>query len=205
VTDGERVFVGAALVTDDVTFHAYLVEALDAENGALLWQDAVDKGGEVDYLEDLDVHEGRVFAVGFGGAQCRFDPAPTNCNSLVRAYDAATGALPWDLELDASGTGQDDFASTVIAANGMVFVVSQQPPLRDLLNCCTVGTWLVQAFDGPSGQLLWESPGGPLESAVYNMIVHRGRLVIPGRSVDSATGDWDFIVRAYDTRGAGID
>jgi hypothetical protein len=113
--------------------------------------------------------------------------------------------VAWEHELDATGTSLDDFASNVTARNGMVFVLSQQPPLEVLPGCCTAGAWLLQAFDAATGQFLWESGGGPLESAVYNMVLHRGRLVIPGRSVNPATGDWDFIVRAYDTRGAGSE
>jgi outer membrane protein assembly factor BamB len=172
----------------------------------LLWQDALDKGGGTDYLYDLDVHEGRVFAVGYGGAECPSEPSPVeNCNSLVRAYDAPTGTLAWELEMDASGTRQDDLATNVTAAHGMVFVFSLQPPLLNLPTCCVVGTWLVQAFDAASGRLLWERSAGPLEGAAYNMVVHRGRLVIPGRAIDAATGDWDFLVRAYDIRGAGVE
>jgi hypothetical protein len=133
VADGERVFVGADRLLDDGGFHTFLVQALDAINGTLLWQDAVDKGGGADYLYDLDVHEGRVFAVGYGGAECPLEVSPlTNCNSLVRAYDATSGILAWELELDASGTRSDDLATNVTASHGMVFVFSQQPPLLNL-------------------------------------------------------------------------
>ena len=206
VADGERVYVGADRFLDNDSFHTFLVQAFDAVNGALLWQDAVDKGGGTDYLYDLDAHEGRVFAVGYGGADCPLDVSPlSNCNSLVRAYDAASGSLDWELELDGSGTRQDDFATNVTAGQGMVFVFSQRSPLINLPGCCAVGGWLLQAFDAASGQFLWERDAGPFETAGYDMVVHRGTLVVPGFAVDPTTRTWDWIVRVYDIRGAGIE
>jgi hypothetical protein len=89
----------------------------------------------------------------------------------------------------------------VLASRGVVFVFSQAEAIVGVPGCCFVGRWVVQAFKSSNGELLWQSLGGNLESGVYNMVVDRARLFIPGRSIDAATGQWDFIVRAYDIRG----
>jgi outer membrane protein assembly factor BamB len=193
---GDRVFVGADLVTDQLALRP-LVQAYDAGTGALLWQDEVNRGGDEDFIWELDADGGRVFAVGYGGRRCIFAPSPpSNCDNTVRAYDGATGAVLWERVLDPSGL--DDFGGLLVAAkSGTVFVFSVPAPVP--IGQAPVGRWIVQAFDSATGQLRWESRGGELEVA-FDMVVHHGRLFVPGRSIDPVTGDWDFIVRAYNAR-----
>jgi hypothetical protein len=188
--DGRRIIVGAALDPGDpAELHAFFVQVLDATTGALLWQDAVDKGGDTDFLYELHASDGLVFAVGVGGPHCLFAPSPpSNCDALLRAYDVKTGTLVWERELDLAGASEDDLSEVVTAADGVVYVFSQQAPLSELAGCCLVGRWRVQAFEAARGRLLWESVGGAKESAVYNMIVQRGRLVIPVLCENSAAG-----------------
>jgi hypothetical protein len=205
VRDG-RVFVGSVVPPNPAKFVS-LVQAYDARSGALLWQDRIDKGGDLDFIEQITADEGRLYAVSGGGQRCIFEASPpSDCNAITRTYDAATGALLWERELDLSGIGIDDYASLVAAAGKRtVFVFSQKAATNYVPGCCVVGQWVVQAFDGATGELRWESTAGELDSALYNMIIDHGRLLIPGRSIDPATGNWDFIVRAYDARNPNSD
>jgi hypothetical protein len=167
-----------------------------AITGARLWTAQSDTGAEAEWLNEIDAFGGRVFAVGYGGAGC--SGTLSNCDAIVRSYDATAGTLLWERQLDLSGT--DDAAQLVTAARGAVFVVSQAEATYGIPNCCTVGRWVVQAFDLAHGGLLWQRLEGELESGLYNMAVDRGRLFVPGRAIDRMTGNWDFIVRAYDVR-----
>ena len=196
-TDG-RVFVAQVHRDTSPPFKLTpLLQAYDAATGARLWTEQFDTGAENEWLNELDVFGGRVFVVGTGGPGCV--GTLSNCDAIVRSYDAIGGTLQWERQLDLSGA--DDEAHLVLAARGAVFVLSQAEATFDLPGCCAIGQWVVQAFDTSHGQLLWQSVEGELESGVYNMAVERGRLFIPGRAVDRATGAWDFIVRAYDVRG----
>ena len=174
-----------------------LVQAYDGITGARLWTAQFDTGAENEWLNEIDVFGGRVFAVGYGGPGC--SGTLSNCDAIVRSYDATAGTLLWERELDLSGT--DDAAELVTAARGAVFVLSQADATYGIPNCCTVGRWVVQAFDLTHGRLLWQRLEGDLESGLYNMAVDRGRLFVPGRAVDRTTRAFDFIVRAYDVGG----
>ncbi len=195
-----QVLVGSTLATGSQKAYM-LIQTYDGATGALLWQDQVDKGGQLDSLEDLDVQGGRVFAVGFGGLGCiQRDSPPSDCEALIRTYDHKTGTLLWERESDLSG-GFDDLAKLVVADKGTVFTFSLPHP--EFIGQTEMGQWTVQAFDSATGQLRWESKGGPVETALYNMVVHRGRLIIPGRAADPNTFNWDWLVRAYYIRSDG--
>ena len=72
------------------------------------------------------------------------------------------------------------------------------------------GDWLVQAYDNATGQLRWEDvldtgggpPGGPPTGGGFEiplgLALLEERLFAAGRTVD-ASGNWNFVVRAYDT------
>ena len=117
----------------------------------------------------------------------------------MTTYQLATGTVRWERRLDLSGV--DDAASIVTIDNGKVFVQSAVESTFALPGCCHVGTFLLQAFSAAQGDLLWQTVGERGESGVYNMVVDRGRLYIPGRAVDPNTNEWDYFVRAYDVRG----
>jgi hypothetical protein len=191
-----RVFAAQAVRRADFTSVPHL-KAYDAASGTLLWQAVIDDPGQ-DWINDLVVSGGRAVTVGYGGAQCTFG-AESNCDTIVRSYHAVTGALGWERRLDLSGV--DDHGELVAADAGVVYVSSAAGPLRPITNCCEVGQWVVSAVDGADGTLLWQALDDVGDSGVYNMVADRGRLIVPGRSIDFATSDWDFIVRAYDARG----
>jgi glucose dehydrogenase len=191
---GTRVYAAVSVGTAADGQHA-VVQAFDETSGDLLWQDPIDKGGEVDFLNALAVHDGRVYAVGYGGPGCLFGVSPpSNCDSLIRTYDAATGALLWERVSDFGRL--DDVTWVVAADKGVVYTASMAAS-----HSGWYGQWIVQAREGSTGALRWESLGGANESPVYNMVVHQDRLVVPGRAVNPVTDNWDWIVRAYDLRG----
>jgi hypothetical protein len=75
----------------------FLVRAYQANTGALLWEDQVDKAGDADRAFALAVGEGQMFAAGFG------TNAAGNQDFLVRAYDPKSGALLWEDQIDKAG------------------------------------------------------------------------------------------------------
>ena len=188
VVQGDRVIVGSTVETAQGA--ECLVQAHDVETGALIWQDRVNKGSSGDFLQDIDAHGGRVFAFATGGAGCR--PPPANCDTFIRSYEAATGTLLWEREFDLSGF--NDSAVNVRVGQGSVF-------LSSVVQVSGMSSgWLIQALDSSTGETRWESAGGDFELPL-DLILHRKLLFVPGRSVDPATNNWDFIVRAYDARG----
>jgi outer membrane protein assembly factor BamB len=198
-SDSTRVFA-AGSVTNASGKQDFLVQAYDAETGALFWHDQVDKGGEGDAGEGIATEGSRVFARGVGGRHCLNAPAPpSDCAGLIRSYDRKTGTLLWEQEIDVTGT--DDLPQAVLAREGIVFLalaVGVSGPGGG-----GSGDWLVQAYDNSTGQLLWEDvldtgggpPGGGFETPM-DLALLEERLFVAGRTVD-ASGNWNFVVRAY--------
>ena len=54
-----------------------------------------------------------------GANNCDFSGLPTNCDVLVRAYDAETGILLWEDQGDVMGT--DEFFTGAAVDRGKVF------------------------------------------------------------------------------------
>jgi hypothetical protein len=195
--DGGRVFAAQPVQLAETFRQAPRVKAFDAVSGALLWEDRLETG-ERQWLQDLAVADGRVSAVGYGGAGC-VSGVRSNCDAVIRTYGAHRGSLLWERSIDLSGL--DDAAELVVADRDVVFVNSTAGPLTTLPGCCTIGQWVVHAFDGSDGRLLWQGLGEEGDSAIYNMAHAGGRLFIPGRAVDLGSSEWDWILRAYDVRG----
>jgi outer membrane protein assembly factor BamB len=196
---GGRVFAAQPRRTIQPPFALIpLIVTYDGQSGTPLWQDQFTPEG---YLRDLDVFGNRLFAVGEGGPHCSTS-SDSNCDEVIRGYDATSGQLLWTRRLDLSGT--EDYAALITATSGKVFVLAQANSTAVIPDCCAVGQWVLQAFND-AGQLLWQTVEGELESGVYNMALDRGRLFIPGRAVSAETGQWDFLVRAYDVRGRRSD
>lgn len=198
---GGRVFAGQIVRVPSTFRLSPVIKAFDGATGSILWEDEFDSRGGYAWLNQVYAFGARVFAVGYGGPNCVF--ANSNCDAIVRGYDAAGGSRDWDRDMDLSGT--DDSAEQLVAGEGKLFVLSQANYTLFLPNCCIVGRWVVNAFSTSTGQLLWQRLGANLESGIYNMVVDRARLFIPGRAIDEATGDWDFLVRAYDVHGRSSD
>ena len=117
---GSRVFVAglAASASGDTDTE---LRAYDAESGALLWSDESDGGG-FDELLDVEAAGGRVFTCGV------VSTAAGNDDWIVRAHDAATGALLWEDRLDVAG-GRD--AAFDLDVRGQVVVAAGYGTTKD--------------------------------------------------------------------------
>ena len=109
---GGRVFV-AGQVREFAFVPDFFVQAYDAATGEILWQDQHDIAGSTDDARAITAAGGFVFAAGGGWN------AAGNTDFLVRAYDAVTGALQWQDQLD-RGAG-NDYAHAIMAKGGHVF------------------------------------------------------------------------------------
>ncbi len=193
-SDGKHVFAAGSIANASGK-NVFLVQAYDAETGAILWQDQVDKGGDFDAAYRITVKGHRVFAGGSGGRQCLNAPSPpSDCNALLRTYESKTGALLWEREV--GGVGVDDgFPPEVLAHNGAVILATT---VSDTTNPANLD-WFIQAYDSATGQPLWEDrrDAGGGDETPLDLVLRGGRLFVVGRAVD-ATNNWDFTVRAYD-------
>ena len=192
-THGDRLFAAQVVARQQPPGVVSMVRSFDLATGAVRWTQVVDSGGGFDLTQQIAVEGGRVYAAGVGCTQ--------RCHADVRSYRAATGRVGWARELDLS-TGRNDEANLVTAVGGTAYVLSQAAT-APLAGCCQVGRWVLSALDGSNGDLLWQDLAGSPESGVYNMVVERGRLFVPGRAIDTASGDWDHLLRAYDIHGHG--
>jgi outer membrane protein assembly factor BamB len=89
-----------------------LLRAYEAKSGALLWADQVDHARFNDTALALMVQKGQVFIAGFG------TNAAGNVDALVRAYQAKSGTLVWEGQVDQAGL--DDAALALAAGGGQV-------------------------------------------------------------------------------------
>jgi outer membrane protein assembly factor BamB len=105
----------------------------------------------------------------------------TPSQSLVRAYDAGTGAVLWTDRFDSTGFDQ---ALAIAADAGRVFAAGQGGDNQD---------FLVRAYDAATGTLLWQDQfdGGGLDVALA-VAAQSGRVFAAG------SGGTQFLVRAYD-------
>ena len=202
--DGVGVFA-AGTVANRSGKNDFLVQTLDAGTGTLLWEDRVDKGGDADGAYGIAVQGGRVFAQGFGGRRClNAASPPSDCDNVIRSYDTQTGALVWEKQPGLTGIDDYTFVPAVRARGKRLYGALQINLPSDGR---PIGDWLVQAYDGASGQLLWQDrvdTGGGVDfegaELPLGLAVLGGRLFVAGRTVD-ASGNWNFTVRAYRTSG----
>jgi len=75
----------------------FLAEGASGAGGDLQWEDQVDKAGFDDAVRTMASGGGRVFAAGVG------TNAAGNQDFLVRAYEAKTGVLLWEDQVEKAG------------------------------------------------------------------------------------------------------
>jgi outer membrane protein assembly factor BamB len=194
VAEGDRV-VAVGLVSDAQRFHM-AVRAYDPQSGTLLWSDLVSSGGDVDVGRAAALRGGRVFAAGIGGAACLFGSG-SNCDWLLRAYDAADGTLLWQQQVDAEG-GDADQPNVVLAAGKKIVVAGSAgtSPTEQ------VADWLVQVYDTADGSLAWENllPTPDTYAFPTGLALSGTRVLVSGSTLDlvGRTQDGDWIVRAHE-------
>ena len=85
---GDRVFVTGYVSSADGDAD-FKVRTLDANTGAMLWEDSLDLDGQIDEASTVVAKGGKVFVGGYGGVGAGFVP-------VVRAYTARDGVLAWE-------------------------------------------------------------------------------------------------------------
>jgi outer membrane protein assembly factor BamB len=179
---------------------SFIVQAYDAETGALLWQTRNFGSPTQDALVAVDAARRQVVTTGWFFT---FLPPGLGHREVftVRSYDTETGELRWvtDFLEDPDQPGGDLWhGSDVDIAGGRVIAVGYKS--------VPAGPWLVRSLDLTDGRVIWEDrfePVGPAFSFVYDVrltvAVDGGRAFVAGAG-RNALGDIDLILRAYDAK-----
>jgi len=188
---GGRIFV---TVTNPSTNGSTLF-ALDEANGASVWG-PVDLGGSRPW-SNAAYDAGRVFAV--------------NHDGVLRAFDAASGALLWSTQLPgqsaffspptASGgvvyTGGSGLGSTLYAVNQQDGTVNWTALFFDGINNSSpavtpTGVFVsfgeLAAFSTQDGSLIWTQSGAAATPVVFGGRLYLGDTLTPKLMYDAATG-----------------
>jgi outer membrane protein assembly factor BamB len=187
---GSGLVFAAGFGTNAAGNQDFLLRAYQAKDGALVWEDQVDKAGFNDTALALAVGEGQVFAAGSGQS------AAGNEDFLVRTYDAKSGTLLWEDQVDKAGGF--DGVNAIAVERGRLFAAGF------VTNAAGNFDVLIRAYDAKSGALLWEDQVDKAGSddAALALTVREGQVFIAG-FVTNAAGNNDVLIRAYDaTSGA---
>ena len=201
-TDGRNVVLaalgGAGL--DD-----FLALSFDAETGQFLWQNRTFVGTGFDneaIAVDIERH------TAFVGGWVRWLPGRDNQEALlVRAYNTQTGVIDWEDQFPGPNPFVDRClcqAHDLTADKGRVYAVGS----------AVYGfghgpnTWIVRSYNAERGDLIWSDDFAPVGGTGSNafaiqgaraVAAHGGRVFVVGSGIN-ASGNADFIVRAYDAR-----
>jgi outer membrane protein assembly factor BamB len=180
--------------------------ALDANTGQFLWQDrSFVPTSAANAAVAVDIERRRAFVA---GAVQRI-PGLGEEDLLVRAYDSQTGSFDWEDRFPGPNPGVDRclcHPNDLVAHRGRLLVVGSAmfPP-------GSIGppnSWIVRAHDAKSGGLIWSddfAPVGGTGTSVFAVQGARavaadgGRVFVVGSGIN-ASGNADFIVRAYDAK-----
>ena len=187
--DEERAFV-SGWVRSLAQGYDFVVRAYDLRRGRLLWQQRIHRGS-VDTAETVRVRAGRVIVGGrLRGASSDF---------ALFAFDARTGDKLWENVTDPSGLS--DQIKSLVVDDDRVFVSGQ------IRNFTSDTSLLVRAHDVRTGAILWEQEivGGDNVGRHPNLLAVHGELLYSASTIlDAVTGDYDFLVRAYDTETGAL-
>jgi outer membrane protein assembly factor BamB len=164
-----------------------LVGGASGAGGDLVWEDQVDKAGGFDGVNALAVAQGRLCAAGF------VTNAAGNVDVLIRAYEAKTGALLWEDQVDEAGL--DEAALALSVREGQVFIAGFGT------KAAGNNDFLVRAYQAKTGALVWEElvdKAGLSEAAVA--LAAGGGQVVAGGVGTNAAGNFDVLIRAYEVK-----
>jgi hypothetical protein len=174
----------------------WLVKAYDQRTGKVLWVDTYsgispneNKG------QAVAVSDGRVFAGGSISWSADTDYA------MVRAYDAATGAVRWEDKFTYGNlyAGVTHLAIERDEEHGrsLLYAVGRavQPDFTT--------AWYVRAYDARTGALVWDNVFHPAYfDDALSVTVKHGRIFVSGFTFDITSFLRHFTVRAYEA-GSG--
>jgi len=151
-------------VGSDIAVHAY-----DANTGAHLWQDVLDRGRD-DFPRDLAASQAAVVVVGYGG-----NTPGRNVDLLVRAYHPVTGQVLWDDQIDTDGQSDDAFR---------VALTDTQVIVGGMTSIGTTRTLILRAYDVATGARLWDVRETDFSPTA--LTVRGGRVFVGGSSATLA-------------------
>lgn len=178
LVEGDRLFVVGATDTRDGAFN-FLVQALDARDGRLLWQDSYHSAGSYAIGYAAALQGKRLFVAG------RARTAAGDFDPIIRAYHARSGKLLWSREVDRGL--ENGSAYDVVAGKEGVFVTGVGGDLRLLL----------AAYGARKGNLLWTDDAPPQgQSRAYSVALDdRGHVFIGGWAYAKPSSGW--LMRGY--------
>ena len=192
---GSRVFV-AGKVTNKKTKVDFAVRAYSTNNGKLLWQDHFNGTKNInDEATAIAATSSQVFVAGLVRNKV------TGADFAVRAYSAKTGKLLWQDQINGS-KGFYDRANAIAVLGTRVFVVGK------LDNKSKNEDFTIRAYHTKTGKLLWQDqvngtfPPGAVDSA--HAVAVKGSQVYVAGKLDSKGSDYDFTIRAYNTKNGKL-
>jgi outer membrane protein assembly factor BamB len=173
---GNRVFIGGRVEAALDSFHS-LVRAYDARTGKLLWEDLDDTVGSS--ADDIAVWGNRVFVAGSDS-----NPAGYGTDVLVRAYGPKTGARLWQSRYNREeDIDSNERPEQLALSRGRLFVTAATIPGN---------SYILIAFEGKTGALLWDAGKVIDEGFFDNMAASRAGVFLAG-----STEGFGFSYRVY--------
>jgi len=173
-THQQRAFVVAALNPPGDLRSAFLVRAFDVPTGGLLWQDISFPSDQIDAARPtaLVATASQLVVTGYAGNLSRDGLA-----AVIRAHDASTGAVLWEVRDDRPGR---DVIPWTVTANQRRIVVAGS------IGAATGRDLFVRSYDAVSGRLEWEMTRQavtPIKIALAS-----GRVIVAGAADGSGIG-----------------
>ncbi len=143
---GDERLVTAGLGIKTADDSSFILRSYDAETGSLIVEDEFELSVDEDSAAAIESGGGRVYAVGSGLN------SEGKLSLLVRAYEAWTGKLLWEDELNAARGPQIEPAGFGGPVRRGPFVRNSENRMESVAQ----SQFLVQALDPEQGEILWE-------------------------------------------------
>lgn len=186
---GGRVYAVGWTFDPFFTGFRFVVRAYDMRDGTLDWEQSISRMGW-DVGKSVVIEDGRVHVAGHIRTE-------TSSDFAVLTFDEATGALLWESIVNPSGQAQNDYAWTIAAGDGRVYVGGEIE---------NQSAFLVRTLDAASGALVWQQriEGMRTWASERTLAVSEGVAVVIGEigfesavyAYDAATGElrWSEIL-----------
>ncbi len=142
--DDRIVTAGLGVRTADTS--SFLIRSYDAHTGEVISEDEFALTIDEETASSLEKGGGRIYAVGSGLN------ADGDLSLLVRAYDAVTGDLLWEDELNRSNSQEGRAAAFKTSLEQRIAAPRPEIPSQPQ----SKSTYHVRAIDTRTGQLVWE-------------------------------------------------
>ena len=174
----------------------WLVRAYDPATGALLWEDLTDYAGGDDFSRGpaIATDKDLLFLGGFA------TNLQGDSDVVVRAYDASSGAIVWQDQVDYGGPLGDAVTSLSAKAGRFLFVAG-------LAATAVTDGLFVRAYDARTGELLWQRSTTDTAPELFlfgggAITVHANRVFV-GASLGAGLPAIGF-VQSFDVRTGAL-